>query len=137
MCTARSTSSVRSLRSLCRHTGDTAAARRFFERAIGTTKVLPVELVTDRAPTYPLVLEALLPGMWHRTDQYATNRVEADHDRVKARLAPMRGLKQDRSAKVVVAGHAFVQNLRRGHYELAVEAPATRRLRSRSTNSPW
>jgi hypothetical protein len=40
----------------------------------------------------------------------------------------MRGLKQDRSARVVIAGHAFVQNVRRGHYELAVERPANRRL---------
>jgi len=40
----------------------------------------------------------------------------------------MRGLKQDRNARVIVAGHAFVQNLRRGHYELAVEEPAIRRL---------
>jgi len=40
----------------------------------------------------------------------------------------MRGLKQDRSARVVLAGHAFVQNLRRGHYELAVEEPANRRV---------
>ena len=28
----------------------------------------------------------------------------------------------------MIAGHAFVQNLRRGHYELAVEEPVTRRL---------
>ena len=40
----------------------------------------------------------------------------------------MRGLKQDRSASVVIAGHAFVQNLRRGHFELAVEEPGNRRL---------
>jgi hypothetical protein len=40
----------------------------------------------------------------------------------------MRGLKQDQSAKVVIAGHAFMQNIRRGHYELAVEAPATQRV---------
>ena len=40
----------------------------------------------------------------------------------------MRGLKQDRNASVIVAGHAFVQNLRRGHYELAAEEPANRRL---------
>jgi hypothetical protein len=32
------------------------------------------------------------------------------------------------SAKVIIAGHGFVQNLRRGHYELAVEAPVSRRL---------
>jgi IS6 family transposase len=29
---------------------------------------------------------------------------------------------------VIVAGHGFVQNVRRGHYELAVEEPLTRRL---------
>jgi hypothetical protein len=40
----------------------------------------------------------------------------------------MRGLKQDRSARMVIAGHALVPNLRRGHYELAVEAPVNRRL---------
>jgi transposase, IS6 family len=40
----------------------------------------------------------------------------------------MCGLKQDRSARVVIAGHAFLQNLRRGHYELAVEAPGMRRM---------
>jgi hypothetical protein len=40
----------------------------------------------------------------------------------------MRGLKQDRSARIVIAGHAFVQNLRRGHYELAVDGPVNRRV---------
>jgi transposase, IS6 family len=29
----------------------------------------------------------------------------------------MRGLKRHRSARILAAGHAFVQNLRRGHYE--------------------
>ena len=53
---------------------DARAARRFFERAIGTTKVGPVEVVTDRAPAYPAVLEELLPAAWHRTDRYANNR---------------------------------------------------------------
>jgi transposase, IS6 family len=107
---------------------DTTAALRFFQRAIGTTKVVPVEVVTDRAATYPMVLEELLPAAWHRTERYANNRVEGDHGRLKARPRPMRGLKQDRSARVIIAGHGFVQNLRRAHYELAVEAPANQRL---------
>jgi transposase-like protein len=94
---------------------DAKAAHRFFERAIGTTRVTPVEVVTDQAATYPTVLEELLPAAWHRTDQYANNRIEADHGRLKARLRPMRGLQRDRSLRVVIAGHAFVQNLRRGH----------------------
>ncbi|SBW18088.1 hypothetical protein FDG2_0510 [Candidatus Protofrankia californiensis] len=34
----------------------------------------------------------------------------------------MRGLKRFRSTQVVGAGHAFVRNVRRGHYELGVEA---------------
>jgi IS6 family transposase len=107
---------------------DATAAHRFFAGAIGTTKVAPAEVVTDRAATYPMVLEELLPVAWHRTEQYANNRVEADHGRLKSRLRSMRGLKQDRSARVVIVGHAFVQNLRRGHYELAVEVPMTRRV---------
>jgi len=107
---------------------DATAARRFFERAINTTKVTPVEVVTDQAATYPIVLDEQLPAAWHRTDRYANHRVEADHGRLKARLGPMRGLKQDRSARAVIAGHGFVQNLRRGRYELAVEEPAARRV---------
>jgi transposase, IS6 family len=104
------------------------AAHRFFQRAIGTTKVAPVEVVTDRAVTYAMVLEELLPAAWHRTEQYANNQVEADHGRLKARLRPMQGLKQDASARVIIAGHGFVQNLRRGHYELAAEEPVNHRV---------
>jgi transposase-like protein len=107
---------------------DAMAAHRFFEQAISATKVTPMEVTTDQAPAYPAVLDDLLPAAWHRTEQYGNNRVEADHGRLKARLGPMRGLKQDRSARVVVAGHALVQNVRRGHYELAVEEPACRRV---------
>jgi IS6 family transposase len=84
--------------------------------------------VTDKAATYPIVVEALLPAAWHRTEHSANNHVECDHGRLKTRLPPMRGLKQDRSARVVIAGHAFIQNVRRGHYEPAVEAPARRRV---------
>ena len=107
---------------------DANAARRFLERASDTTKVISVEVTTDQAPVYPTLMEELLPAAWHRTDCYANNRVEADHGRLKARLRPMRGLTQDRSARVVIAGHGFIQNVRRGHYELAVEKPANRRL---------
>jgi transposase, IS6 family len=104
------------------------AARRFFQQAIDATKVTPAEATTDKAPAYPGVLEELAPAAWHRTDQYANNGIERDHGRLKARLRPMRGLKQDRSARVIVAGQAFVQNLRRGHDELAIKEPAKRRL---------
>jgi transposase, IS6 family len=54
--------------------------------------------------------------------------VESDHGRVKSRLRPMCGLTQPRCARVISAGHAFVQNLRRGHDELGVEKPTTLRV---------
>jgi hypothetical protein len=40
----------------------------------------------------------------------------------------MRGLKRLRSARVISAGHAFGQNLRRGHYELGTEEPVNLRV---------
>jgi len=58
----------------------------------------------------------------HDTTQYANNRIEWDHGRLKARLRPMRGLRRDRSASVVIRGHTFIQDLRRCQYELGVEA---------------
>jgi transposase-like protein len=89
--------------------------------------VVPSEVVTDAAPVYPAVLGDLLPSAWHHVEQYANNPVEADHAQLKRRLRPMRGIQTDRTAQIVIAGHAFLQNLRRGHYELGVDArPALR-----------
>jgi IS6 family transposase len=76
---------------------DMNAAHRFFERAVGTTRCTPTEVVTDRAASYPVVLEELLPAAWRRTDRYANNHIEADHGRLKSRLRPMRGFRRDRS----------------------------------------
>jgi len=40
----------------------------------------------------------------------------------------MRGLKRHRSTRILAAGHAFVQNLRRGHHEITADAPSRDRL---------
>ena len=100
---------------------DMAAARKFFNKAV-TAHGRPDEVVTDLAQALETVVDELLPDVFHNTERYANNRVECDHGRLKARLRPMRGLKTDRTASVIITGHAFVQNLRRGHYELGVEA---------------
>jgi IS6 family transposase len=68
-----------------------------------------------------------VPSAWHHVEQYANNPIEADHAQLKRRLRPMGGIQKDRTAQIVIAGHAFLQNLRRGHYELGVDArPALR-----------
>jgi len=106
---------------------DTAAARRFFIRALrhGPT---PVEVTTDKAGPYLRVLDELMPTASHVTEQYANNRAEADHAPLQARPRPMRGLTRFRSAEVIAIGHAFIQNLRRGHYELAIDISPPLRL---------
>jgi len=106
---------------------DTAAARRFFTRALRHGPA-PVEVTTDKAGPYLRVLDEFLPTARHVTEQYSNNRVESDHAPLKARLRPMRGLTRFRSAEVIVTGHAVIQNLRRGHYELACDVSLPLRL---------
>jgi hypothetical protein len=74
------------------------------------------------------VLDELLPAAWHHTERYANNPIEADHAQLKRRLRALRGIKTMTGLRVLAAGHAFVQNLRRGHYEIAADEPARRRL---------
>lgn len=40
----------------------------------------------------------------------------------------MRGLKQLRCARVISTGHAFIQNIHHGHYELEIEQTANLRI---------
>jgi len=107
---------------------DARAARAFVTRAL-TVGPAPDEVTTDRAPVYPRVLDELLPAARHVFERYANNVVEADHGRLKARLRPMRGMKTTRSLRTIAAGHAFAQNLRRGHYELTAQMSEQDRLR--------
>lgn len=101
---------------------DITAARRFFTAAL-IAHGEPDEVVTDLAQALETVIEKLIPDAFHNTDQYANSRVECDHGRLKSRLRPMRGLKTDRTASAVIRGHAFIQNPRRGHYELGTDTP--------------
>ena len=106
---------------------DVPSARRFFTASLRAHRT-PTEIITDRAAALASVIDQLIPAAFHNTGQYENNRCECDHGRLKARLRPMRGLKTDRTASIVIRGHVFVQNLRRGHYELGVEVAPVFRL---------
>ena len=45
----------------------------------------------------------------------------------------MCGLQRDRTASVIIRGHALMQNIRRGHYELGVDARLHRRVATEFT----
>ena len=62
------------------------------------------------AAIYPAVLDGLVPSARHHVERHANNPIEADHSQLKHRLRPMRGLQTDRTAQVIIAGHAFMQN---------------------------
>ena len=74
-----------------------------------------------------MVVADVLGDVVHDTSVHPNNRIESDHARSTAKLRPIRGLQSERTASLVIRGHAFVQNLR-GHYELGVHA-ITDRLR--------
>ncbi|MEV8510875.1 hypothetical protein [Dactylosporangium sp. NPDC051484] len=40
----------------------------------------------------------------------------------------MRELRSDRTAQAIIAGHAFIQDLRRGHHEFGLDAPSGLRV---------
>ncbi len=74
------------------------------------------------------MLDELIPQAWHHVEAYANNLIEADHSRLKHRLRAMRGLRTNRTAQTIIAGQAFVQNLRRGHYDLGLDNPPALRI---------
>jgi transposase-like protein len=87
---------------------DIASARRFFTTVLAAHRSL-VEVVTDRAPALANEIEELIPAAFHNTGQYENDRCESDHGRSQVRLRPMRGLKTDRTASVVIRGHALAR----------------------------
>ena len=92
---------------------DAATARRFFQRALTMLKVTPSEVVTDAAPIYPCSRSSF-PRRGITWNDTPNNPIEADHGQLKHRLRPMRGLRTDRTAQMIIAGQGFIQNLRRG-----------------------
>ena len=108
---------------------DATAARAFFARALrcgdgaGRGDHRPSTGLPARCST------SSCQAARHVVEQYANNIVEADHGRLKSRLRPMRGLKRLASARTIAAGHAFVQNLRRGHYDIVADEPLVNRVR--------
>jgi transposase, IS6 family len=104
------------------------AARRFFARAMGRTRIAPVEVTTDRYRAYPRILDDLLPAAFH---EHGGLRQQPHRDRPRTLEGPT---STDARAEarphrqVIVAGHAFVQNLRRGFYDLGTNVPSSARL---------
>jgi len=103
-------------------TRDTVAATAFFAQAIARTEVRPRLVTTDKAPTYPPALRAVVPEVEHVTGKMEQQGIERDHQHLKGRTRSMHGFQQLGCAHVVCDGHGFMRNLRDGFYRLGEPA---------------
>ena len=99
-------------------TRDTAAATSFFAQASTRTGVRPRRVTTDKAPTYPPALRAVVPEAEHVTGKMEQQGIERDHQHLKGRTRCMRGFQHLRCAQIVCDGHGFMRNRRDGFYRL-------------------
>lgn len=91
-----------------------------------STRIKRLRAVRDQSTQQ---IEEHVSTAGHVPEQYANNAMEADHGRLKARLRPMRGLKQMSSVRAISAGHAFVQTCA-AHYQLTTDIALQDRVRA-------
>ena len=78
----------------------------------------PRRVTTDKAPTYPPALRAVVPEAEHGTGTMEQQGIERDHHHRKGRTRSMRGFQRLRCAQVVCDGPGFMRTLRAGFYGL-------------------
>jgi putative transposase len=103
---------------------DTAAARRFFEKAIRHNTV-PDKVTMDKSSANQAALEQLnkerqVP-IEIRQVKYLNNIVEQDHRAIKRITRPMLGFKSFRAARAILAGIELMHMIRKGQFMLEGE----------------
>lgn len=96
---------------------DVAAARRFFERAIGQHDV-PEKITIDKSGANTAAVRNLIADsgvtIELRQSKYLNNLVEQDHRSVKRRIRPMLGFKSFRCAARLIAGMETMHMIKKG-----------------------
>jgi len=106
---------------------DIASARTIFTAA-GRVHGDPAEVITDRAPALANAIEGLIPAALHNTGLREQPGRMRPRPPEGGQAQAVLGLRTERTVSVVIRGHALIQNLRRGHYEVAVDAGPLFRL---------
>ena len=102
---------------LLRAKRDHAAARAFFERAIGLHDV-PEKITIDKSGTNTAAIVSMqadsgLP-IEMRQSKYLNNVVEQDHRAIKRITRPMLGFKSFRCARILISGIETMHMIRKG-----------------------
>jgi transposase-like protein len=100
---------------------DTAAAKRFFRKAIGQPHTVnPRTLTVDKNPAYPRAITDMKREgqLWRRSRlrqcKYLNNIVEQDHRRIKRLVRPGLGFGSFRTARQTLAGFETMTMVRKG-----------------------
>lgn len=100
---------------------DTAAAKRFFRKALSQPHVVnPLTITVDKNPSYPRAVRQLKRAgeLWRfsrlRQRKYLNNVVEQDHRRIKRLVRPGLGLGSLRTARTTLAGYEAMAMVRKG-----------------------
>jgi transposase-like protein len=96
---------------------DVAAARRFFERAIGQHDV-PEKITIDKSGANTAAVRGLIADSGAtielRQSKYLNNLVEQDHRSIKRRIRPMMGFKSFDCAARLIAGIETMHMVKKG-----------------------
>ncbi|MDQ1830402.1 IS6 family transposase [Massilia scottii] len=100
---------------------DMAAAKRFFDKAIGAN-AYPDKITMDKSGANKAAIDAINTGrdvpIVVRQVKYLNNIVEQDHRAIKRVTKPMLNFKSFRSAGAVLAGIELMHMIRKGQFEI-------------------
>lgn len=117
----------------CRLTAkrDSKAANAFLQQARRNCGLYPpATIVTDKAPTYPRIIEAMEDHAYfnqpikHINQKGCNNRIESDHAALKRIVNPGKGFKTMRTAKATLLAIEAFRTIKRGHVFHPPENPA-------------
>ena len=105
---------------LLRAKRDSAAARRFLERAIDLHGV-PEKITIDKSGANTAAIQSIQANSGAdielRQNKYLNNIIEQDHRAIKRVVRPMLGFKSFRCARIVIAGIETMHMIRKGQLE--------------------
>ena len=87
------------------------AAKRFFRKLLKAQGQVPLDITTDRLPSYGAAKKEVMPSAAHCKDRYANNRAELSHEHTREQERQMRGFKSEGDAQRFLAVHRQVHNL--------------------------
>jgi transposase-like protein len=103
---------------------DAVGAEIFLGKCIPTADSKPDKIISDKYDAYPPAIKEVCPETEHVTNKFLNNSLERDHQRVKKRLKPMRGLKNPNTAGVILGGIEGIYELYMDKHSLGLKGIA-------------